>query len=88
MTPKLSDDQRRALKNHSEGAIRVEDEQTHKLYVLVEEDLHQRAMEALQQREDVAAIQAGVDAAAAGRVATLDDADARIREKLGFPVRP
>jgi predicted transcriptional regulator len=86
MNPKLTEDQRRALQNQSEG-VRVVDDQTHKLYVLVDEDLHRRAMDALHQQEDIAAIQAGVDAAAAGRVATLDEADARIRKKLGFPAR-
>ena len=80
MTPKLTDDQRRALQTHFEGAVRIKDEQTHKLSDLVEEDLRER--------EDIAAIQASVEAAAAGRVATLDDVDVRIREKLGFPARP
>ena len=39
----------------------------------------------LEQR-NIAAIQAGVEAAAEGRASTLEEADARIREKLGLPV--
>ena len=42
-------------------------------------------MRALQMQEDVGAIQAGFDAAAEGRVAPLEEVDARVREKLGFP---
>ena len=68
MNPKLSEDQRRAILAHPEGAVRVEDEQTHKLYVIVEEDLHHTQSGPAGQ-DDVAAIQAGIDAAADGRVA-------------------
>ena len=45
------------------------------------------AMVDIREQEDIAAIQAGIDAAAEGRVSTLEEADARIREKLGLPVR-
>ena len=38
-----------------------------------------------EQRRDIAAIQRGIDAAAEGRESTLEEADAHIRNELGFP---
>jgi hypothetical protein len=85
MTPKLSEDQLQALRDHSGGPITVEDDQTHKHYVLVDQGLHEQAMLALQRQEDLAAIQAGIDDMEAGNVVAFDDVDARIRAKLGMP---
>lgn len=87
MTPKLTDDQRRALRSHPEGAVPVEDEQTHKVYVIVDQEVHLRAMEALREQEDLAAIQAGINEMEAGRVIPLEEVDARIRQRLGMPPR-
>ena len=87
MTPKLSEDQRQALRDHSGGPIPVEDEQTRQHYVLVDRGLHDRAMQALQQQEDLAAIQAGINEMEAGNVVTFEEVDARIRAKLGIPPR-
>ena len=67
--------------------VDVEDEQTHTRYVLVDHETHQRAIAALRQQEDIAAIQQGLDAAADGRESTLQEADAHIRKELGFPSR-
>ena len=85
VTPKLTDEMREALKRNGGGPVEVEDDQTHRVYVIVDEDLHRRSMQALQMQDDMGAIQAGFDAAAEGRVAPLEEVDARIREKLGFP---
>jgi predicted transcriptional regulator len=87
MILKLSDDQRQALRDHPNGPIPIEDEETRKVYVLVDAATHERAIQALSQQEDVAAIQAGIDDMQAGRVATLEEVDARIRAKLGIPPR-
>ena len=85
MTPKLSEDQRQALRNHASGLILVEDEQTQQRYVLVEREIHERAMQALQQQEDLAAIQSGINEMEVGNVVTFEEVDARIRAKLGIP---
>jgi hypothetical protein len=87
MNTTLSDEQARALRKRPDGPVPVEDNQTHRVYVLVDQTTHERAMDALQQQEDIDAIQAGVDAAAAGHVALLEETDVRIREQLGFPPR-
>jgi predicted transcriptional regulator len=87
MTPKLTDDQRRALRSRPEGPVPVEDEQTRKVYVIVDQEVHLKAMEALRDQEDQAAIQAGIDDMEAGRVVPFEEVDARIRQRLGMPPR-
>jgi hypothetical protein len=42
MTPKLSNEQREALKVHPEGPLKVEDDQTHQVYVLISQDRFQK----------------------------------------------
>lgn len=87
MMTKLSEDQRQALRNHPGGPIPVEDEQTRQRYVLVDQELHERAMRALRQQEDLTAIQDGINDMEAGNVVSFDEVDARIRAKLGIPAR-
>ena len=85
MTPKLSDEQRLTIQAKDGQPVPVEDEQTHRIYVIVDSETHQRAMQALQRQEDLAAIQEGIDDMEAGRGMPAEEADRRIREKLGFP---
>lgn len=87
MTPKLTEDQRRALQERPDGPVPVEDEQTHKMYVIVDQQVHQKAMQALREQEDLSAIQAGINDMNAGRVVPLEEVDARIRQRLGMPPR-
>jgi len=86
MSPRISDEQRQALRQHPDG-IEMEDVQMQKVYVLTDADLHRRAMLALRREEDHAAIQAGIDDMEAGRVLPFEEVDRRIREKLGMPQR-
>ncbi len=88
MNAKLTSEQRQAIEQHPGQPVLVEDDKTKRVYVIVDQQTHERAMRALQrQEEDVAAIQTGLDAAAAGQVSSLEEADRRIREKVGFPPR-
>ncbi len=87
MTPKLTDDLQKAVDEHAGQPITVEHPVTHKLYVIVDSDIHERAIAALRQQEDIVAIQQGIDAAAEGRESSLEEADAHIRNELGFPSR-
>ena len=87
MTPKLSEEQRRVLTAQNGRPVPVEDDQTHKIYVLVDEDLHRRAMQALQEQEDLAAVREGIEQMEAGLGQPLEQADAEIRSELGFPPR-
>ena len=81
MTPKLPDELREALRQTG-GILEVQDDQSHKLYVITEGDVFHRAMQALQVQEDHAAVKAGIDAMEAGNVLSLDELDNRIRAKL------
>ena len=78
---KLTDEQRAALKASPDG-IECEDTQTRRLYCLVDAEVHRRAMLALQQMQDVAAIQQGITDMEAGRVMTIDESRIRVQDVL------
>jgi len=76
MAPKLTSEQRAALKQ--DGApVRVEDDETHQVYFLVDKVTLESA--------DREAIRQGIADMEAGRVAPLDEVMARIRTNLGLP---
>ncbi|HEV2970907.1 MAG TPA: hypothetical protein VGY55_13125 [Pirellulales bacterium] len=79
MSPKLTPEQREAL-DHSDGPVPVEDEQTHRVYYLVDEP----TLNSLRQQEDLAAIREGIADMEAGRVAPLEEVMSRIRTSLGL----
>lgn len=73
MTPKLTSEQREALKQGA-GPVPVEDEQTHEVYYLVDKLTLESA--------DRDAIRKGVADMEAGRLLTLDELDARIQSRI------
>ena len=87
MTLNLSDEQRQAPDENDGSPVPVRDEQSRRVYFLVDQNIHERAMEALQQREDLVAISAGIADMEAGRVVPFEEIDARIRKKLSLPAR-
>jgi hypothetical protein len=87
MTPKLTDEMRQALQQQPAGPVEIPDDETQRVYVLIDAELHQRAMAALRQQQDWESIQRGIVEADAGEGISLEEADSRIREKLGFPSR-
>ncbi len=87
MTAKLSDDLQKEVDAHAGQPIKVEHPGTHKVYVIVDHDTHQRAMRALQRQEEVDAIAVGIDAMEDGRTIPLAEADRQIRQELGFHAR-
>ena len=87
MAPKLNKELSDALNASDNGEVRAIDPTTNKVYVVVDGDLHQRAMTALQQQQDWESIQRGIAQADAGESIPLEEADARIRKKMGFPPR-
>ena len=62
MAPKLTDEMRAALREHPEELIKVEDDQTHKVYVLIEEPEVRRLLGDFLRRE----LQVGFDQADRG----------------------
>ncbi len=83
MTPKLTNEQSEAL--HQAGdEMPILDPSTNKLYVVVEQSVHEQAKAALQrqQKEDLLAIQQGIDDMQAGRVMPLEEAHQEIKSKF------
>lgn len=83
MTPRLTNEQSEAL--HASGdEMQILDPSTNKVYVVVEQSIHQKAKAAMQLRdeEDLAAIQSGIDDVEAGRTTLAAEAHKRIRENL------
>jgi len=71
--------------NQSGDPLSLVDPRTHKVYVLVDQGVHQQAMDALrrQRDDDAAAIQQGLDDMHAGRGMSLEESRARTGEALG-----
>ena len=87
MTAKLNDDLQREVDAHAGQPIKVEHPGTHKVYVIVDHDTHERAMKALRERDDLASIARGIGQMEAGEGRPLAEADSAMRKDLGFPPR-
>ena len=83
----ITDQQRQALLDQQGRPVPARDDQTHSNYFIVEEDLHRRAMRALQEQEDWNAVQQGLKQREQGLGQPLAEVDAEIREEFGFPPR-
>jgi len=84
MTPKLTDEQRQALADDPDHTVKVQDEQTQRVYVLVDEQWHVAARQALQREHDLAAIREGLRQADNGEGRPLAEAEADLRAKLSI----
>lgn len=79
MTPKLTDEMRAALEERHGGLVEVEDDQTHKIYILIEQPKARRLLGDSLRRE----LQVGFDQADRGESEpwdiqeTLDEAHRR-----------
>ena len=80
---KLSDEQLEALEQSPDG-ISCEDTISRRTYVLVEEDVHRRAMQALKQQLDLEAIRRGVAQMEASGGMPVEDARRQLAQELGF----
>ena len=80
---KLTEDQLKALQQNPYG-VRCEDDTTNKVYVLLDE----QAFVAVHEQEDWKAIQAGIAAADAGHMMSVDEAATRLRDGTQPPQRP
>lgn len=87
MTAKLTADLQRELDANAGGPIRLEDPITRAVYILVDEETHRRAMRALREQEDQAAIAEGIAQMEAGEGRPLADVDADMRRNFGLPSR-
>ncbi len=80
---KLTDEQRVALQQSPDG-ISCEDTTTNRVYVLVEEQVHRRAMHALKQQQDLEAIRRGIAQMEAGGGLLIQDARIQLAQEFGF----
>lgn len=87
MTPKITDEQRQAIEQHQGQPVPIQDDQTQRVYVIVDQQTHERAMRALQEQEDLASIRRGIQQMEAGEGRPLAEADAAMRKQLGFSPR-
>ena len=81
MQPEITPEMANAL-HANKGEVRVTDPSTQKVYVLVADETHRRAMEALRQQEDLRAIQSGLDDMQAGRSMSIEESERRVDEAL------
>ena len=86
MTTKLPDELRQPLKQNPKE-VRLEDDQTHAIYFVIDEETHRRAMRALREQEDWNSVQRGLADRQQGNELPIAQADAAIRKELGFPPR-
>jgi hypothetical protein len=82
---KLTKEQRIALQKNPEG-VSCEDTTTDRVYVLVEEQIHRRAMHALKQQQDLDAIRRGVAQMEVGGGMPIQEARVQLAQELGFSV--
>ena len=87
MTPKLNKELSDALHASENGEVQAIDPATNKVYVVVEGEVHRKAMDALRRQKDHDAIAEGIAQMEAGEGKPLDEAFEDVREKLGFPER-
>jgi predicted transcriptional regulator len=68
-----------------ERELEVVDPSTNRTYVIVDSEIHRRAMEALRRQQDLDAIAEGIAQIEAGQGKPLDEVFAGLRSRLGFP---
>lgn len=82
---KLTDEQMAAVQQSPDG-VSCEDTTTHRIYFLVDEQVHRRAMQALKQQQDLEAIRKAVAQMEAGGGTLLQEARPQLAQELGFSV--
>lgn len=70
-----------------ERELEVVDPSTNRTYVIVDSEIHRRAMEALRRQQDLDAIAEGIAQIEAGQGKPLDEVFAGLRSRLRFPPR-
>lgn len=84
---KLTEEQRAALQQQPDG-VACRDVASQRVYFLVDSEIHQRAMHALKQQQDLEAIREGVRQMEAGGGTPIAEARAELAAEFGFSTRP
>jgi hypothetical protein len=80
----LSNELRQALRDSANDRVEIVDPTTSRVYVLVDGETHQRAMDALHREEDLAAIADGLSQANAGAGSPVEEVLKRVRQQAGL----
>ncbi len=80
MLPKEITDELHAAR----GELRVTDPSTSRVYVLIDDETHRRAMHDLKMQEDWDAIQEGAAQADRGETMSINEAQAKLKRQFGF----
>lgn len=84
----MSEELRQAVSQQPQG-LELCDEQTQRVYVLMDQELYRQAMAALERQEVSRHVQEGLDDMRAGRALSLTDADRELRQEWsGLVSRP
>jgi hypothetical protein len=85
MTAKLTKELADALKQAGESELEVVDPDTNRSYMIVDREIHRRAMEALRRQQDRVAIAQGIAEMEAGEGISVAEARQLTRERLLTP---
>lgn len=77
----LTAEQCMAVEHHPEG-VECRDTTTRRTYVLMDAELHRKAMRALQEQEDIAAIRRGIKDMESERTMSIDESQSRLLKRL------
>ena len=84
MTQKLSKDIATALHAAGIEGLQVVDPDTNRIYIILDEETHRRAMNALRAQQDHNAITEGIEQMEAGQGMPAEQALIELRTRLGF----
>ena len=85
MTEKLTKELATALHAAGNDRLEVIDPETNRIYLIVDEETHRRAMRALRAQQDCEAVAEGVAQMEAGEGKPAEQAFEEMRTRLGFP---
>ena len=85
MTAKLTKELATAVQAAGNDGLEVVDPETNRVYLIVDEETHRRAMDALRAQRDHDAIAEGIAQMEAGQGKPVEQAFDDLRTRLGFP---
>ncbi|MDA0831931.1 MAG: hypothetical protein O2955_01070 [Planctomycetota bacterium] len=88
MSAKLTKELSEALRAANDRELEVVDPLTQRTYVIVDGEIHRRAMDALRRQHDRDAIAEGLAQMESGCGKPVDVAFTEMRSRLGFPEMP
>ncbi len=85
MNIELTPEQSELLKQRSGTLVHFHDPTTNRIYIVMDHELAQRAIKALEEDETWKKLQESIRQANAGATVSLSEADSMVRERASFP---